>query len=273
MIHGNLTDDSAEDPTGELDAAGLQCVRRRGPKTMQSAARARPDRVAAPPVPRLDQPRTCSPSRQILATFVSGAMSFGAISSESQRDIFHAMREIGGSSNSGEGGENPYYYVDGTTATIKQVASARFGVTAEYLATGQAFEIKVAQGAKPGEGGQLMGVKVDAAIARARHATPGTDLISPPPLHDIYSIEDLAGLIHELREFHPDAPVGVKLVANSNIGTIAVGVAKAGADIIMVSGGDGGTGAAPLSSMRHAGLPWETRPVRSPSRTDPERAA
>ncbi len=197
------------------------------------------------------------PIEQILGTFVSGAMSFGAISAESQRDIFHAMREIGGSSNSGEGGENPYYYLDGTTAAIKQVASARFGVTAEYLATGKAFEIKVAQGAKPGEGGQLMGVKVDSTIASARHATPGTDLISPPPLHDIYSIEDLAGLIHELREFNPNAPVGVKLVANSNIGTIAVGVAKAGADIIMISGGDGGTGAAPLSSMKHAGLPWE----------------
>jgi glutamate synthase domain-containing protein 2/glutamate synthase domain-containing protein 1/glutamate synthase domain-containing protein 3 len=194
---------------------------------------------------------------EIMTTFVSGAMSFGAISPESQRDIILAMREIGGFSNSGEGGENPYYYVDGTTATIKQIASARFGVTAEYLATGKAFEIKVAQGAKPGEGGQLMGVKVDEAIARARHATPGTDLISPPPLHDIYSIEDLSGLIHELREFSPTAPIGVKLVANSNIGTIAVGVAKAGADIIMVSGGDGGTGAAPLSSMKHAGLPWE----------------
>lgn len=204
----------------------------------------------------LEQDRIQS-MESIMATFASGAMSFGAISAESQRDIILAMRQIGGQSVSGEGGENPYYYVDGTTASVKQVASARFGVTAEYLATGKAFEIKVAQGAKPGEGGQLMGVKVDAAIARARHATVGADLISPPPLHDIYSIEDLAGLIHELREFSPSAPVGVKLVANANIGTIAVGVAKAGADVITVSGGDGGTGAAPLSSMKHAGLPWE----------------
>ncbi|MBZ5716076.1 glutamate synthase large subunit [Nannocystis pusilla] len=197
------------------------------------------------------------PESAILARFVAGAMSFGAISAESQRDLFIAMRSIGARCNSGEGGENPYYFVDGTTATTKQIASARFGVTAEYLVSGDEFEIKVAQGAKPGEGGQLMGLKVDEAIARARHATPGVDLISPPPLHDIYSIEDLKQLIHELGQLRPGTPVSVKLVAGTNIGTIAVGVAKAGASIIHVSGGDGGTGAAPLSSMRHAGLPWE----------------
>lgn len=197
------------------------------------------------------------PAAAILKRFGSGAMSFGAISAESQRDIFLAMREIGGRSNSGEGGENPYYYTDGITASAKQVASARFGVTAEYLVSGNEFQIKIAQGAKPGEGGQLMGIKVDEHIARARHANPGVDLISPPPLHDIYSIEDLKELIYELKQLKPDAKVNVKLVSGANIGTIAVGVAKAGADVIHVSGGDGGTGAASLSSMKHAGLPWE----------------
>jgi glutamate synthase domain-containing protein 2/glutamate synthase domain-containing protein 1/glutamate synthase domain-containing protein 3 len=197
------------------------------------------------------------PVKSILKTFGSGAMSFGAISAESQRDIFLAMREIGGRSNSGEGGENPYYYSDGITATAKQIASARFGVTAEYLISGDEFQIKIAQGAKPGEGGQLMGVKVDEHIARARHANIGVDLISPPPLHDIYSIEDLKELIYELKQLKPSAKVNVKLVSGANIGTIAVGVAKAGADVIHISGGDGGTGAASLSSMKHAGLPFE----------------
>lgn len=198
------------------------------------------------------------PRAAILKRFVSGGMSFGAISAESQRDVIVAMARIGGRSCSGEGGENPFYFVDGTRASIKQIASGRFGVTAEYLAGAGEYEIKVAQGAKPGEGGQLMGKKVNEDIARARHATVGADLISPPPLHDIYSIEDLAGLIHELKQFQPAARVGVKLVSNSGIGAIAVGVAKAGADCITISGGDGGTGAAPLTSMKHAGLPWET---------------
>lgn len=197
------------------------------------------------------------PKEDILRTFGSGAMSFGAISAESQRDIFEAMKEIGGRSNSGEGGENPYYYTNGISASAKQIASARFGVTAEYLIAGDEFQIKVAQGAKPGEGGQLMGIKVDATIARARHANEGVDLISPPPLHDIYSIEDLKELIYELKQFKPGVKVNVKLVSGANIGTIAMGVAKAGADIIHISGGDGGTGAASLSSMRHAGLPFE----------------
>ncbi|TNE71674.1 glutamate synthase large subunit [bacterium] len=197
------------------------------------------------------------PIEEITKTFGSGAMSFGAISAESQRDIIEAMKEIGGRSNSGEGGENPFYYTNGISASIKQVASARFGVTAEYLVAGDEVQIKVAQGAKPGEGGQLMGLKVDADIAKARHANVGVDLISPPPLHDIYSIEDLKQLIYELKQLKPGMKVGVKLVAGAHIGTIAVGVAKAGADIIHVSGGDGGTGAASLSSMKHAGLPWE----------------
>ena len=197
------------------------------------------------------------PAEEILRTFGSGAMSFGAISAESQRDLIRAMKTVGGRSGSGEGGENPYYFVDGTTATTKQVASARFGVTAEYLVTGEEIEIKIAQGAKPGEGGQLMAAKVNADIARARFAKPGVDLISPPPLHDIYSIEDLRELIYQLKQLKPSVPVVVKLVAGVNVGTIAAGVVKAGADVVQISGGDGGTGAASLSSMKHAGLPWE----------------
>ena len=197
------------------------------------------------------------PREAILQRFGSGAMSFGAISAESQRDIIVAMKRIGGRSGSGEGGDSPYYYRDGTSASVKQIASARFGVTAEYLISADEFEIKVAQGAKPGEGGQLMGIKVTDEIARARHASPGVDLISPPPLHDIYSIEDLKELIYELKQLRPSAPVCVKLVSGANIGTIAVGVVKAGADAIQISGGDGGTGAATMTSMKHAGLPWE----------------
>ncbi|MGB5874173.1 MAG: glutamate synthase-related protein, partial [Bacteroidota bacterium] len=195
--------------------------------------------------------------REILSQFGAGAMSFGAISAEAQRDIIRAMERIGGRSNSGEGGENPFYFTEGVTASTKQVASGRFGVTAEYLVVGKEIQIKIAQGAKPGEGGQLMGAKVTREIARARNAHPGVDLISPPPLHDIYSIEDLKELIYELRQVHPGARISVKLVSGSSIGTVAVGVVKAGADIICIAGGDGGTGAATLSSMKHAGLPWE----------------
>lgn len=212
---------------------------------------------------RFKQAKKTTPLEQVEATgailkrFGSGAMSFGAISAESQRDIFEAMRRIGGRSNSGEGGENPYYYSDEISATTKQVASGRFGVTAEYLISGQEIQIKIAQGAKPGEGGQLMGIKVTEEIAHARHATAGTTLISPPPLHDIYSIEDLKELIYEFKQLKPGIKVSVKLVAGFNVGTIAVGVCKAGADIIYVCGYDGGTGAAVLGSMKHAGLPWE----------------
>ena len=210
-------------------------------------------RTAATALP-LDQVEDRS---AILGRFGAGAMSFGAVSAESQRDLILAMEGVGGRSNSGEGGENPFYWTDGITASTKQVASARFGVTAEYLISGEEIQIKVAQGAKPGEGGQLMRVKVDATIAKARFSLPDVDLISPPPLHDIYSIEDLKELIHELRQVHPGAKISVKLVSGTGIGTIAVGVAKAGADIIYIAGGDGGTGAATLGSMKHAGLPWE----------------
>lgn len=209
------------------------------------------------PSPAPIAPREIQSREEILQTFGAGAMSFGAVSAESQRDIILAMRDLGGRSNTGEGGENPYYYTEGISASTKQVASARFGVTAEYLVSGRELQIKIAQGAKPGEGGQLMSVKVDADIARARHSLPHVDLISPPPLHDVYSIEDLKELIYELKQVNPSARVSVKLVSGSGIGTIAVGVAKAGADIIYVAGGDGGTGAATLGSMKHAGLPWE----------------
>ena len=208
---------------------------------------------AGPPLAEVE----VEPRKEILSRFGSGAMSFGAVSAESQRDVILAMRQLGGRSNSGEGGENPYYEKEGITASTKQVASARFGVTAEYLVAGRELQIKIAQGAKPGEGGQLMSVKVDTDIARARHSLPHVDLISPPPLHDVYSIEDLKELIYELKQVHPAAQVSVKLVSGNGIGTIAVGVVKAGADIIYIAGGDGGTGAATLGSMKHAGLPWE----------------
>jgi glutamate synthase domain-containing protein 2/glutamate synthase domain-containing protein 1/glutamate synthase domain-containing protein 3 len=206
---------------------------------------------AALPLERVEAPGA------IFRRFGAGAMSFGAISAESQRDIIQAMRDLGARSNSGEGGENPYYFVDGTQAHTKQVASGRFGVTAEYLISGEEIQIKIAQGAKPGEGGQLMAKKVGPETARARFSDENVDLISPPPMHDIYSIEDLKQLIFELRQLKPDGRVSVKLVSGENVGTVAVGVAKAGADIIHVAGHDGGTGAATLGSMKHAGLPWE----------------
>ncbi|MFQ3589931.1 MAG: glutamate synthase-related protein, partial [Chloracidobacterium sp.] len=210
----------------------------------------RPD-VSPLPLDQVESPEA------IAQTFGTGGMSFGAISAESQRDLFLAMQHLNGRSNSGEGGENPYYFSTGITASTKQIGSARFGVTARYLVTGREIQIKIAQGAKPGEGGQLMRHKVTPEIALARHATAGMDLISPPPMHDIYSIEDLKQLIEELKNLHPGVRVSVKLVSGSNVGTIAVGVAKAGADTIHIAGGDGGTGAAGLGSMAHAGLPWE----------------
>jgi len=198
----------------------------------------------------------------IRVRFTTAAMSLGAISPEAHEALAIAMNRIGGKSDSGEGGEDPkrfkpYDNGDWANSKIKQVASGRFGVTAEYLANAWELEIKMAQGAKPGEGGQLPAMKVNRMIARLRNTTPGVMLISPPPHHDIYSIEDLAQLIHDLKEANPRARVCVKLVAESGVGTVAAGVAKANADIILVSGHDGGTGASPLSSIKHAGLPWE----------------
>ncbi len=197
------------------------------------------------------------PAAAILKRFESGAMSLGALSPEAHESLAVAMNRLGGLSNSGEGGEDPKRFGTETESRIKQVASGRFGVTPHYLVNARVLQIKVAQGAKPGEGGQLAGRKVNAMIARLRYAIPGTTLISPPPHHDIYSIEDLAQLIFDLKQVNPAARVSVKLVSEAGVGTIAVGVAKAYADLITLSGHDGGTGASPLSSIKYAGTPWE----------------
>ncbi|WNG60961.1 glutamate synthase large subunit [Archangium gephyra] len=202
------------------------------------------------------------PASEIVKRFVTGAMSFGSISAEAHETLAIAMNRMGGRSNSGEGGEEARRYTrdengDLRRSAIKQVASARFGVTTEYLVNAAELQIKMAQGAKPGEGGQLPGHKVDERIARVRWSTPGVTLISPPPHHDIYSIEDLAQLIYDLQSVNPAARVSVKLVSEVGVGTIAAGVAKAGAGGVVISGYEGGTGASPLSSIKHAGLPWE----------------
>jgi len=195
--------------------------------------------------------------RDITVRFTTAAMSLGAISPEAHEALAIAMNAIGGKSDSGEGGEDPARFETNKNSKIKQIASGRFGVSAEYLANAEELEIKMAQGAKPGEGGQLPGFKVNSLIAKLRNTVPGVTLISPPPHHDIYSIEDLAQLIHDLKEVNPRARVCVKLVAESGVGTVAAGVVKANADIVLISGHDGGTGASPLSSIKHAGLPWE----------------
>jgi glutamate synthase (NADPH/NADH) large chain len=214
--------------------------------------------IGQPSVP-LDE---VEPAAAIVRRFHTGAMSFGSISKEAHETLALAMNTIGGKSNTGEGGEEPERFKplpDGRSkrSAIKQVASGRFGVTTEYLVNSDVMQIKIAQGAKPGEGGQLPGHKVDAKIARVRHSTPGVGLISPPPHHDIYSIEDLAQLIFDLKNVNPQADVSVKLVAEVGVGTVAAGVAKARADHITISGFEGGTGASPLTSIKHAGSPWE----------------
>jgi glutamate synthase (ferredoxin) len=223
------------------------------------------------------------PAKEIVKRFKTGAMSFGSISFEAHANLAIAMNRIGGKSNTGEGGEDPIRYRrfesedqrraeiaklspitaanmkegDSLRSGIKQVASGRFGVTSEYLVSADELQIKMAQGAKPGEGGQLPGPKVDDWIGRVRHSTPGVGLISPPPHHDIYSIEDLAQLIHDLKNANRHARISVKLVAEVGVGTVAAGVAKGKADVVLISGHDGGTGASPLTSIKHAGLPWE----------------
>ena len=216
---------------------------------------------------RFDQPpvplEEVEPVESIMKRFKSGAMSYGSISQEAHETLAIAMNRIGGKSNTGEGGEDPARYVwtnergDSKNSAIKQVASGRFGVTSLYLVNAKELQIKMAQGAKPGEGGQLPGHKVYPWIAKVRHSTPGVGLISPPPHHDIYSIEDLAELIHDLKNANPQARISVKLVAEVGVGTIAAGVAKAHADVVLISGHDGGTGASPLTSIKHAGIPWE----------------
>jgi len=202
------------------------------------------------------------PAKEIVKRFTTGAMSFGSISKEAHETLAIAMNRIGGKSNTGEGGEDeerfrPDPNGDLRRSAVKQVASARFGVTANYLVNADELQIKMAQGAKPGEGGQLPGHKVDEVIARLRHSIPGVGLISPPPHHDIYSIEDLAQLIYDLKNVNPQARIAVKLVAEVGVGTVAAGVAKAHADVVLISGDSGGTGASPLSSIKHAGIPWE----------------
>ena len=208
---------------------------------------------------KLDQ---VEPAKEIVKRFATGAMSFGSISREAHTTLAIAMNRIGGKSNTGEGGEEsdrfkPLPNGDSMRSAIKQVASGRFGVTTEYLVNSDMMQIKMAQGAKPGEGGQLPGHKVDATIARVRHSTPGVGLISPPPHHDIYSIEDLAQLIYDLKNVNPDGQVSVKLVSEIGVGTVAAGVAKARADHVTIAGFEGGTGASPLTSIKHAGSPWE----------------
>ncbi|MBT3531051.1 MAG: glutamate synthase large subunit [Gammaproteobacteria bacterium] len=202
------------------------------------------------------------PASEIVKRFATGAMSFGSISQESHESLAIAMNRLGGKSNTGEGGEDPARFSpmangDSKRSSIKQIASGRFGVTAWYLTNADELQIKIAQGAKPGEGGELPGTKVDENIARIRHSTPGVGLISPPPHHDIYSIEDIAQLIHDLKNANREARISVKLVAEIGVGTIAAGVTKAKTDHLVIAGHDGGTGASPLTSIKHAGLPWE----------------
>ena len=210
-------------------------------------------KFAPQPIP-LDE---VEPASEIVKRFVTGAMSFGSISREAHETLAVAMNRIGGKSNTGEGGEEEERFFDERRSAVKQVASGRFGVTTGYLVHADELQIKIAQGAKPGEGGQLPGHKVDEIIARVRHSIPGVQLISPPPHHDIYSIEDLAQLIYDLKNVNPRARISVKLVSESGVGIVAAGVAKAHADVILISGHDGGTGASPLTAIRHSGTPWE----------------
>jgi glutamate synthase (NADPH/NADH) large chain len=223
--------------------------------TLRGLLRLRPRRPSIP----LEE---VEPAREIVKRFKTGAMSFGSISKEAHENLAIAMNRLGGKSNTGEGGEDSERFArdangDWRRSAIKQVASGRFGVTSNYLVNAEELQIKMAQGAKPGEGGQLPGHKVDEYIAKIRYSTPGVGLISPPPHHDIYSIEDLAQLIFDLKNANDRARISVKLVAEVGVGTVAAGVAKAKADVVLISGHDGGTGASPLSSIKHAGIPWE----------------
>jgi glutamate synthase (ferredoxin) len=249
---GRYSDSEPDDAAWEefLSLAGGD-----GPSNLRDLLAAVP---AGPAIPESEVESAASIARR----FVTAAMSLGALSPEAHRTLTAAMNRLGARSNTGEGGEDPAWWAPGPDGErldgkIKQIASGRFGVTAEYIVRAEELEIKMAQGSKPGEGGQLPGHKVTALIARLRHAQPGISLISPPPHHDIYSIEDLAQLIYDLKRCNPTARVGVKLVAEAGVGTIAAGVAKAYADYVVISGHAGGTGASPLSSIKHAGSPWE----------------
>jgi len=224
--------------------------------TLRGLFRFRTEDVTAIPLEEVES------AESIVKRFATGAMSYGSISAEAHETLAIAMNRIGGKSNTGEGGEAAHRYVpdangDSRRSAIKQAASGRFGVTSEYLVQSEDIQIKMAQGAKPGEGGQLPGHKVWPWIAEVRHSTPAVELISPPPHHDIYSIEDLAQLIHDLKNANPKARIHVKLVSELGVGTVAAGVSKAHADVVLISGHDGGTGASPLTSIKHAGTPWE----------------
>jgi glutamate synthase (NADPH/NADH) large chain len=237
----------------QINEQGEQLMTIRGMFRIKSAAE-----MGRKPVPLAE----VEPAKNIVKRFATGAMSFGSISREAHTNLAIAMNRIGGKSNTGEGGEEADRFVplpngDSMRSAIKQVASGRFGVTTEYLVNSDVMQIKMAQGAKPGEGGQLPGHKVDQTIAKVRHSTPGVGLISPPPHHDIYSIEDLAQLIYDLKNTNPAADVSVKLVSEVGVGTVAAGVAKARADHVTIAGFEGGTGASPLTSIKHAGSPWE----------------
>ena len=239
--------------SAEINKRGREAMTLRGLFRIKRA-----EEMGRQPVP-LDE---VEPAEEIVKRFSTGAMSFGSISREAHTTLAIAMNRIGGKSNTGEGGEEPDRFKplpngDSMRSAIKQVASGRFGVTTEYLVNADSIQIKMAQGAKPGEGGQLPGHKVDATIARVRHSTPGVGLISPPPHHDIYSIEDLAQLIYDLKNVNPAAEISVKLVSEIGVGTVAAGVSKARADHVTIAGFDGGTGASPLTSIKHAGSPWE----------------
>ena len=236
--------------TRAVDDQSVELATLRGMMRLRAGSR--------PPVP-LEE---VEPIEAIVARFSTGAMSYGSISAEAHETLAIAMNRLGGKSNTGEGGEDPERFTrdadgDLRRSAIKQVASGRFGVTSEYLVNADDIQIKIAQGAKPGEGGQLPGHKVSPSIAKTRYSTPGVGLISPPPHHDIYSIEDIAQLIHDLKSANPRARVHVKLVAEVGVGTVAAGVAKAHSDVVLISGHDGGTGATPLTSQKHAGIPWE----------------
>ncbi|HHN67258.1 MAG TPA: glutamate synthase large subunit, partial [Thermopetrobacter sp.] len=239
--------------SAEINRRGREAMTLRGLFRIRRA-----EEMGRAPVP-LDE---VEPVEEIVKRFSTGAMSFGSISREAHTTLAIAMNRIGGKSNTGEGGEEPDRFKplpngDSMRSAIKQVASGRFGVTTEYLVNADSIQIKMAQGAKPGEGGQLPGHKVDATIAKVRHSTPGVGLISPPPHHDIYSIEDLAQLIYDLKNVNPAAEISVKLVSEIGVGTVAAGVSKARADHVTIAGFDGGTGASPLTSIKHAGSPWE----------------
>ncbi|MBX9926512.1 MAG: glutamate synthase subunit alpha, partial [Hyphomicrobiaceae bacterium] len=251
-VRGNLPD-KYRDYARQVNDQSEQLYTIRGLFRIKSA-----EELGRTPVPLAE----VEPASDIVKRFATGAMSFGSISHEAHSTLAIAMNRIGGKSNTGEGGEEAERYVrlpngDSMRSAIKQVASGRFGVTTEYLANADMMQIKMAQGAKPGEGGQLPGHKVDERIAKVRHSTQGVGLISPPPHHDIYSIEDLAQLIYDLKNVNPEADVSVKLVSEVGVGTVAAGVAKARADHVTISGYEGGTGASPLTSIKHAGSPWE----------------